>query len=226
MTKSLAIILFLFSFYSFSVNAQEDTLVNNGVHKIGDFAQGGIIFWLDESGRHGLVCSKSDQDPAPYCPKGIGFEDNTMAIGDGPYSGEGNTLIILSTYGYGSNNGRLLPYAASVCYRFVNTEGGSTYGDWYLPSKEELNIMCLNKELINKVAISYGGEPFGTLNGGKSKLMFYWSSTDTDHFNKPSTNMIVKGGYGAWFRDFGKSQSYQITGVKDMILSVRAIRAF
>jgi hypothetical protein len=226
MTKSLAIILFLFSLNSFSVNAQKDTLVNNGVYKIGDFAQGGIIFWLDESGRHGLVCSKSDQDPAPFCPKGIGFEDNTMAIGDGPYSGEGNTLIILSTYGYGSKDGRLLPYAASVCYRYKNTEDDSTYGDWYLPSKEELDIMCLNKELINKVALLNGGSPFKTLKGEKNGLMWYWSSTDEDHFNKPSNHLILKGGYGAWFRNFQTSLTYQKPGDKKMTLNVRAIRAF
>ena len=224
--KSLATILFLFSLNLFSVNAQEDSLVNNGVYKIGDFAQGGIIFWLDESGRHGLVCSKSDQDPAPWCPKEIGFEDNTMAIGDGPYSGEGNTQIILLTYGYGSSNGRVIPYAASVCYRYVNTEGGFRYGDWYLPAKEELDIMCLNKELINKVAILNGGESFGTLKGKKPGLIWYWSSTHEDHFNKPSNHLILKGGYGAWFRDFRASLKYQKPGDKGMELNIRAIRAF
>ena len=29
--------------------------------RVGDYAQGGIIFWLDETGQHGLVCSRSDQ---------------------------------------------------------------------------------------------------------------------------------------------------------------------
>ena len=29
-------------------------------YKIGDFAQGGIVFWVDKTGAHGLVCAKSD----------------------------------------------------------------------------------------------------------------------------------------------------------------------
>src|SRR5690554_5634345 len=28
---------------------------------VGDFAQGGIVFWVDETGQHGLVCAKEDQ---------------------------------------------------------------------------------------------------------------------------------------------------------------------
>lgn len=30
-------------------------------YAVGDFAQGGIVFWIDEIGQHGLVCSKEDQ---------------------------------------------------------------------------------------------------------------------------------------------------------------------
>lgn len=29
-------------------------------YKIGDFVQGGIVFWVDKTGAHGLVCAKSD----------------------------------------------------------------------------------------------------------------------------------------------------------------------
>jgi hypothetical protein len=31
------------------------------MYAIGDIAQGGIVFWVDETGQHGLVCAKSDQ---------------------------------------------------------------------------------------------------------------------------------------------------------------------
>lgn len=35
---------------------------NVKTYKVGDFAQGGIVFWVDETGQHGLVCAKEDQD--------------------------------------------------------------------------------------------------------------------------------------------------------------------
>ena len=33
----------------------------NIIYEVGDFALGGIIFWVDETGQHGLVCAKEDQ---------------------------------------------------------------------------------------------------------------------------------------------------------------------
>ena len=33
-------------------------------YKIGDLAQGGIVFWVDETGEHGLICSPNDQESA------------------------------------------------------------------------------------------------------------------------------------------------------------------
>jgi hypothetical protein len=29
--------------------------------RLGDFIYGGVVFWIDSSGQHGLICSKSDQ---------------------------------------------------------------------------------------------------------------------------------------------------------------------
>lgn len=30
-------------------------------YAVGDFAQGGVVFWVDERGEHGLVCAIEDQ---------------------------------------------------------------------------------------------------------------------------------------------------------------------
>ena len=35
-------------------------------YSIGDFAQGGVIFWLDETKKHGLVCPIEDQGSAAW----------------------------------------------------------------------------------------------------------------------------------------------------------------
>ncbi len=67
--------------------------------------------------------------------------------GDGPYSGEINTAIIIASHAaIGDDN---ITYAARICNELQVTEAGKTYGDWYLPSKEELILMHQNKALIN-----------------------------------------------------------------------------
>ena len=39
-------------------------LISETKYQVGDFAQGGVVFWVDETGEHGLVCAKTDQSTA------------------------------------------------------------------------------------------------------------------------------------------------------------------
>ena len=66
-----------------------------------------------------------------------------------------------------------------MCNELQITEGGITYGDWYLPSKQELNLIYTNKGTINTTA---GG------NGANLNVSVYWSSKEVDSNN-------------AWVRD-------------------------
>ena len=104
-------------------------------YRVGDFAQGGIVFWVDETGQHGLVCAKSDQSGGIRWYAGT--HGSTQAKGDGPYSGEANTAIIIAAQVAIGDDGNT--YAARSCNELEITERGKTYGDWYLPSKFELN---------------------------------------------------------------------------------------
>ena len=110
-------------------------------YSVGDFAQGGIVFWVDETGQHGLVAAKEDQSTGVRWYAGT--YGNTQAKGDGPFSGEANTSIIIAAQVAIGDDGST--YAARICNELQVTEGGKTYGDWYLPSKEELNLMYQNK---------------------------------------------------------------------------------
>jgi len=167
-------------------------------YSVGDFAQGGIVFWVDETGQHGLVCAKEDQDGGGGIQWHNGSYTDTEAHGDGICSGEMNTMLIIANQGSNSDN-----YAAGVCANYTVTEGGITYGDWYLPSIEELNMMYQNKGIIDPTALETGGNAFNS--------SYYWSSTE--YF----TN-------SAWFRDFGGGS--QSGGYKDIKARVRAVRAF
>ena len=169
-------------------------------YSVGDFAQGGIVFWVDETGQHGLVCAKSDQSTGIRWYAGT--YGNTQAKGDGPYSGEANTAIIIAAHiAIGDDDSS---YAARICNELQITEGGTTYGDWYLPSKYELDLMYHDKATIDATALANGGVGFAA--------DWYWSSTEFDDED-------------AWGQYFG-------SGVQDLNYKeylnniVRAVRAF
>ncbi len=138
-------------------------------YSVGDFALGGIVFWVDETAQHGLVCAKVDQSTGIKWYAGT--YGNTQAKGDGPYAGEANSSIIIAAQvaiGDDGNN-----YAARICNELQIIEGGKTYGDWYLPSKVELNLMYQNKATIDVIAIANEGSGFASAASAS-----YWSSTE------------------------------------------------
>ena len=171
---------------------------------VGDFAQGGIVFWVDETGQHGLVAAKEDQSTGVRWYAGTyGY---TQAKGDGPFSGEANTSIIIAAQVAIGDDGST--YAARICNELQVTEGGKTYGDWYLPSKKELNLMYQNKATIDATAGVNGGSGFASAN--------YWSSTEW-------SSTEYTGNY-AWVQYFPNGS--QGGSTKDNTFRVRAVRAF
>ena len=173
--------------------------IAGGTYAIGDFAQGGIVFWVDETGEHGLVCAKSDQSAGVRWHAGT--LGDTQAKGNGPFAGEANTTIIITAQVAIGDDGNT--YAARICNELQITEGGKTYGDWYLPSKEEVNQIYLNRTTINATATGNGGANFTTNN--------YWSSTEAFSDN-------------AWLQRFNTGVIVHYT--KTSTYLVRAIRAF
>ena len=128
---------------------------------IGDTHQGGIIFYLDGSGCHGLVAAPSDQSTGIQWYNGSYID--TYAYGNGIGSGEGNSQAIRRWQGTCSSC-----YASQLCQDLYL--GGKT--DWYLPSKYELNLMYEN---IGQ------GNVLGLGNVGNFANYSYWSSTEFDY---------------------------------------------
>ena len=173
-------------------------------YSVGDFAQGGIVFWVDETGQHGLAATKEDQsDPSIGVHWYAGTYVYTHAIGDGVYAGEANTLLSVATQAIICNNDNAS--APRICNMLQITEGGITYGDWYLPSKKELDLMYQNKTIINATAVANGGSIFA--------LTWYWSS------NEYSGNYDL-----AWHQNF--EDGIQEEKIKSNVNGVRAVRAF
>ena len=123
---------------------------------IGDSYQGGIIFWLDTTGQHGLIAATADQNTGIQWYNGT--YRHTGTNGNGLYAGKMNTAMIIATQMADNQTGN---FAAKVCADYSVTVGGVTYGDWYLPSKYELNLLYLQKTVVG-----------GFANHG------YWSSSE------------------------------------------------
>jgi len=123
--------------------------------EVGDIYQGGIIFYLDASGCHGLISAPTDQST------GIrwygGSFTNTRARAEGIGAGLKNTLIIIANQGPVDGNS----FAATVCNEYFGASGWYD-GDWYLPSKYELNLLYLQKAVVGGFTTSS-----------------YWSSTES-----------------------------------------------
>jgi hypothetical protein len=169
---------------------------SHNTYAVGDRAQGGIVFYVDETGQHGLVCATKDFDEQiPWS-----FDQHiTAAFGDGVYSGEMNTALIVATQGdEGSNWCAGLKCSIKRIYSY-----GRDYGDWYLPSRDELNKMYQNKAAINATAILYGGSAFAN--------EYYWSSTEEYKTTAWGQNFLN----GVLISYDKKTKSY-----------VRAVRAF
>ena len=125
---------------------------------------GGIVFFVDATGQHGLESSLLTHEPAPM-PWNAGTNSQTFATGDGAGAGEMNTALIISKQA-GDPNSSAAGYTASL--KIPHPTGLLAYGDWYLPSIDELFVMMLSKGLLQLV------------DG------FYWSSQE--HGTAPITH--------------------------------------
>jgi len=163
---------------------------NSGVttYSVGDFAHGGIVFYVEPCGTKGLVVATEDQSTGIKW-RGGSTSYNTMARGDEVYAGKMNTSIIISIH---SAKDDFDDHAASVC---ANYDGGD-FGDWYLPSKEELLLIYNNLH---------------TQGLGGFISNWYWSSSEHN-------------ANSAWSVNFNDGITYNFT--KGITNYVRAVRAF
>jgi hypothetical protein len=143
--------------------------IGNG-HFIGESYGGGIVFFVYDNGQHGLIATLSDLrgDLWSACTNCYSNFDTTttMARANGIGAGKANTAIIIANQGHG--NGDVLKpeftahYAARECNEFSVTIDGITYGDWYLPSLFELQLLLMQRNVI-----------------GGFNVKYYWSSTES-----------------------------------------------
>jgi len=178
-------------------NLGQETLLNvstqirfeNMTIAIGKTYQGGIIFYIDGSGAHGLIAAPKDQSEGIAWWNGEFIVTGATATAVG--KGQANTNKIIAAQGAGD-------YAATLAAKLVL----NGYSDWFLPSRDELNLMYKN--------IGPGAPPPLTNIGGFG-YDNYWSSSEY-------------GNDGAWYQYFNNGG--QTSHGKGNLLRVRSVRAF
>jgi len=154
--------------------------VSSATHAVGDSYGGGIVFYTWDNGAHGLIVAKNEigaNGPENFTSTtGLKWAPNGSvgSFRDGIGAGKGNTDIIISKtsnssmqyfhYAQSTTNG----YAALFAAQYLPTisSGEQQYGDWYLPSWYELNLLVNNSSLIS--------------GSGYNSSHIYWSSTETN----------------------------------------------
>jgi len=142
---------------------------------IGQSYQGGIIYWLDATEQHGLIAATADQSTGIQWFNGS--FTTTNAVRDGIGAGMYNTERIIANQGIGS-------YAAQIC---SNYQGGG-YGDWYLPSKYELNLLYQQKAAVSGFVSFYYWS--STENGNGNAWMQFFGSGTQSNISKDYTNRV------------------------------------
>ena len=168
-------------------NAEVNT--NDGTCTYTELIHGGIVFYIDESGEHGLVAAIEDLGQYEW-----GCYGTSISGADGQAIGTGyqNTLDIVA----GCSDVNIAAFNALNS----TTEG---YTDWYLPSKDEL------LEMYNTIGL---GGPEANIGGFENN--FYWSSSEDNDY----LAWGVDFGNGATHLEY-KNNTYRVRVIRAFYLS-------
>jgi len=170
----------------------------NWALEIGYIGFGGIVFYIDSTGEHGLVSALEDLEETYEW----GCYDVDVDGASGWHIGTGyqNTLDIVNQVSQGC-----LVWSGETAAQATLDYDAEGYTDWFLPSIYELD------EMFSTIGPGYPGQNSGNI--GDFEISNYWSSTE---------NNLEWG--KAWYRDFNLWG--ERSAVKTHKFRVRPIRSF
>jgi Protein of unknown function (DUF1566) len=139
----------------------------SGQHYIGELYGGGVVFWVDKTGQHGLIVSMTDINAAL---KWSNITETLIGLtAQSEWDGLSNSNAIIGQSGHTSS-------AAQMCLDYTNDDYGTgVYSDWYLPSIGELNDLWKNLKAVQKTLDSDGNPSTTVITPD-----YYWSSSEWD----------------------------------------------
>ncbi len=210
------------------ISITNDTISTDPFLSIGDFYQGGVVFYVDATGRHGLIVSLNDQSTSVPWFGGCDSSGGTacpqlLAQANGNGAGLKNTVlmvdrqalfdvsatnagIVASTFSVESATGK---NDANVC-NVGEINSAICVGDWYLPSSNEL-VQLLTQTLagtLTTTMTTYGG----TLPETNAP---YWASNESS--TSPATNAVafsISGGVIITVGDFKEALNYRARAIR------------
>ncbi|TVR53587.1 MAG: DUF1566 domain-containing protein [Spirochaetaceae bacterium] len=181
---------------------------------IGDVGPaGGWIFFIDEAGEHeGWTYLEAAPEEAegteiPWGGRGteVGVEGQGIGIG----TGAANTAAIVAALDLAGVSDE---YAARFADELEVTNDGDTFSDWFLPSRDELDLMHKN---LSENGIG------GFFSDDNYPDYVYWSSTEIETFDDVDPEeQAFSTAFGGIFSG-GNAAS-----LKDTEYRVRAVRAY
>jgi hypothetical protein len=130
-------IILIFSLLA-SVSCSTNESANTPKLIIGQEYQGGLIFYIDETGQHGLIVSNAVITASWGCEKIYVSGALGVEVGRG---NQNTTDIVL-----GCSESSI---AAKLCENLVNYG----YSDWYLPSRGELSQLHFQKQKLTSISL-------------------------------------------------------------------------
>jgi hypothetical protein len=110
----------------------------------------GIVFYVTGGGLHGLEAAPSNWKPGSLDPQAKWKVDDTTTSGTG------------TAFGTGAANTAALAGSAHPAAELCRDYSGGGRTDWYLPSKDELNLLYVNRSILGTYEQLYwssSGEP-------------------------------------------------------------------
>ena len=199
------------------VNSKFSNIPVTPIYKIGQHALGGIVFYVDSSGTHGLVAANNQFASGQTWDGGLSSSIPVHSTGSGIGAGAMNTsLSIGALSAYAAFYGYVLSdMAAQRCVDFSIQDDGVTscstpgavgescYSDFYLPSLYELNQMFLQNSVLGIFPNDQGNA-------------FFWSSTEDDNYDPPN----------AWRINFSEPEGPADSASKSDLCGAWCIRRF
>lgn len=129
---------------------------------LGEYYGGGIVFYIDESGQHGLITATIDKSTR------VKRHDGTFTVSDAAKDEIGirdyNTERINAIKGAGSSTAELF-----------DKPQDENLSDWYLPTRYDLNLLYARRAII----------------GGYTDFGKGWSSTEMSRVNAWFTSFVT-----------------------------------